>query len=214
VKPRLTTDPPLRLSVIVGDCVTNTRAALDYIVWELAQKHLTGGIDLAKQSDRQILSFPILLPDPKRRKGHIDHLDRLAKRGIPARVIEIIQGVQADASGDASLQWLYELANTDKHRAPIFTIGSFSAAQIELRGFRGRNWLIRSDIIKDGVTIDTKEPDLLKFVRSNPMDVNVQAAVQITSQDVSMPREPLERTLEQILNTVAGLIPRFDQFFV
>jgi hypothetical protein len=46
------------------------------------------------------------------------------------------------------------------------------------------------------------------------MDVNVQAAVQITSQDVSMPREPLERTLEQILNTVAGLIPRFDQFFV
>lgn len=29
---------PLRLSTIIGDCVNNARAALDYIVWDLAQK--------------------------------------------------------------------------------------------------------------------------------------------------------------------------------
>src|SRR5437588_3554710 len=51
--------PPLRLSTIIGDCVTNARAALDYIVWELAQRYFQPPFDIAKFSDRRIVSFPI-----------------------------------------------------------------------------------------------------------------------------------------------------------
>lgn len=213
VKPRATVQPPLRLSGIIGDCVTNIRASLDYVVWELAGKYFTIAIDLSRPGDRQILNFPILLPDPNRSKGHIDHLHRLAKRGFPTGAIQVVKDVQADVSGNPALQWLYELVNTDKHRTPILTVASFSAAQIELRDFRNRDWLIRSDVIRFGVTIDTKEPDLLAFVRDHPMNVNVQASVQIACQDVAVPDVPIERTLEQIIETVANIIPRFDPFF-
>jgi hypothetical protein len=213
VKPKLTSHPDPHLSVVIGDVVTNIRAALDYIIWELARRYFNPPINLDKPFDRVILTFPMLLANPLRRQGHINHLDGLSRRGIPAGAIKIMKEAQADVSGNDSLRWLYELVNTDKHRTPLLTIGSFSAAQIEIRDYKGQNWLIRSDIIKDGVTLNTKDPDLLQFVRENPANVNVQASVQITFEDVAVPLVPADATLEQIIETVANLIPRFDQFF-
>ena len=212
VKPRLTKSPRPDLTAILGDCISNIRAPFDYVIWELAQKHFSPRVDLARQADRQILAFPILLADPSRRQGHVDHLERLARRGVPTDAIDIIKDSQADVSGDESLRWLYELVNTDKHRTPLFTIGSFSAGQIEIKNYRGQNWLIRSDIINDGVTLHA-EPDLIRFVRDNPMNVNVQAAVHITCQDVPMPKEPLERTLAQIIERATNVVSRCERFF-
>lgn len=213
VKPKLTSTPDPHIGVVIGDFVTNVRASLDYIVWELAQRYFTPSVDIRGQFDRSILTFPILLADPKRRQGHIDHLDRLTQRGMPTDAIKIFKEAQADVTGNDSLRWLYELVNTDKHRTPLLTIGSFSAAQIEISDYKGRNWLIKSEIIKDGVTLNTNDPDLLRFVRQNPANVNVQASVQVTFQDVAVPFVPVAITLEQIIETVANLIPRFDRFF-
>src|SRR5690242_12983375 len=44
--------PPHRLSVIIGDCVTNCRAALDYIAWELVKHYFTG--TLTPKQERSI----------------------------------------------------------------------------------------------------------------------------------------------------------------
>lgn len=41
-------DTPLRLSTIVGDCVTNARASIDYVVWELSQKFFVPSFDQSK----------------------------------------------------------------------------------------------------------------------------------------------------------------------
>src|SRR5437868_3625124 len=46
--------PPVLFSAIIGDCVTNARAALDYIMWELAQRYLTPPVDIHKRDDRRI----------------------------------------------------------------------------------------------------------------------------------------------------------------
>src|SRR6202008_4862235 len=35
----ITHDPPLELGCIVGDCLGNLRASLDYIAWQLASKY-------------------------------------------------------------------------------------------------------------------------------------------------------------------------------
>ena len=177
IKPILTTPPPPRLSVLIGDCVTNLRASLDYIIWELAQKYFDPPVNVSLQGDRQILNFPILLADPSRRQGHLDHLRRLAKRGMPTGAIDIIKEVQADAGGDEQLRWLYDLVNTDTHRTPILTIASFVVAQIEITNFRGKNLLIRHDCIKDGVAIKAEPQELIDSIRDGHVDVNVQAAV-------------------------------------
>ena len=39
-----------------------------------------------------------------------------------------------------------------------------------------------------------------------------KVTLHVTLQDVSTPREPVDRTLEQIIKTVANVIPRFDPF--
>lgn len=213
VKPRCTSRPDPHMSTVIGDCVTNLRAALDYVIWELASKYFNPPIDISTQFDRSVLTFPLLLADPARKQGHIDHLDRLTRRGIPTDAIKVMKDAQADVSGNDSLRWLYELVNTDKHRTPLLTIGSFSQAQIEITGYKGRDVIIQSDIIKDGVTLNTNDPDLLPFIQQNPMNVNVQATVQITFQDVAVPLVPADRTLEQIIKTVSNLIPKFDGFF-
>ena len=212
VKPHVTTVPPLRLSAIIGDCVTNTRAALDYIMWELASKHFNPVIDLAKWEDRSITAFPIA-ESGSSHKGYQDRLHRLANRQIPADAITEIKNAQPDVSGNQALLWLHQLVNHDKHRMPILTLGVVSKAQIHFEPFQGKAFLIRSEIIKDGVAIKA-QPDLLAALKSGEVKVNVDAAVQITCRDLAMPRdEPLERTLEQVIKTVADLIPKFDRFF-
>src|SRR5438132_7788497 len=51
------TQPPI--SGIIGDIVTNARAALDYIMWELAQRYFAPPLDAAKFKERTLASFPI-----------------------------------------------------------------------------------------------------------------------------------------------------------
>src|SRR4051812_6533280 len=68
--------PPLRLSTIIGDCVTNARAALDYIVWELAQRYFKPAFDITDRNDRRIVAFPIY--QNALDAGLKDRLDRLA----------------------------------------------------------------------------------------------------------------------------------------
>jgi hypothetical protein len=211
VKPRIVAPPPMRLSAIIGDCLTNARAALDYILWELAQQYFDPPVDLSRWHDRKSLSFPVLSAEPKRRQPHLNHLDALAKRGIPADALLAIKNVQADVSGDESLRWLTELVNRDKHQTLILTIGAFSAAKLEFV-YGARKFLAQSEIIKDGVAIRA-HPDLLAAIKRGEVDVDVQAAVYITGQDVPVPHVPVDRTLEQIIETVANVVARFDGLF-
>src|SRR5438094_6769697 len=46
--PIVPAEPPPRLSAIIGDCVTNARAALDYIMWELAERHFDPPLDISQ----------------------------------------------------------------------------------------------------------------------------------------------------------------------
>jgi hypothetical protein len=51
-------------------------------------------------------------------------------------------------------------------------------------------------------------------MHSDTMHMDAQATIYVAFQDVTMPREPVDRTLEQIVETVANVIPRFNGFFV
>ena len=118
--PIVTVPPPLRLSTIIGDCATNTRAALDYIVWELAQRYFSPAFNQTSGDDRRITSFP--LADTPEEPGYVDRLDRLTKRGIPTPAIDEIKSVQPYNRGYEALLLLHELVNRDKHRMPILTL--------------------------------------------------------------------------------------------
>jgi hypothetical protein len=75
---------PINLSMVIGDVVTNTRAALDYIIWELATKYCTPPLDLTKPSDRRLTSFPIDVGD----QGFKDKLKLFRMRQFPTLAVK------------------------------------------------------------------------------------------------------------------------------
>ena len=86
----ITVEPPRCLACIVGDFVTNLRASLDYIAWELAMK---AGRSLSDSQKRRI-AFPIALDKASfsKKDGTAAHLERVC--GIPATTIAVIESVQ------------------------------------------------------------------------------------------------------------------------
>lgn len=214
--------PPLRLSTIVGDCVTNARAVLDYIVWELVRKYFQPAFDVTNYDDRRIVSFPISRDSTE---GHRDRLDRLTQRGIPTSAIDEIQRPQPYASRQDTLWWLHELVNTNKHRMPLLVIGHIKGVTVR-RHEMGNSVLTlhalgtftdacSTDVGFDqpfSVTVEDVAANRIT-IRSTEMEMDTQPTIYVTWKDSLMPREPVDRTLEQIIETVANIIPRFDQFF-
>jgi len=207
----ITRDPALETSLIIGDCVTNLRAALDYVVWALAERHFAPALDPKSMADRRIACFPIY--DPARTNSYEDRLKSLVKRGMPTNACVEIDAVQSHKTGNRALSLLHELVNTDKHRLPILTLGAIG------------NFSYSASII-DGVQY--MDPPAGHPIWDNPdnyfntkwsdaereeMGVNCNVSVFVTFQNVTMPREPVDRTLENILKTVADIIPRFERFF-
>lgn len=200
--PTITILPPLRLSAIIGDCVTNVRAALDYIIWELAARYFCPPFDETDFHDRRITSFPISKGAADR--GYVDRLNRLANRKLPAAAIDEIKAVQPYNRGYEPLWWLHTLVNTDKHRMLILTLSYvpfFAWWEDEHGGIHpAAHW-----------GPDRNPPTGAELLA---MRVKHQVNIFVTFQDVSMPREPVDRTLEQIIEAAANIIPRFEVFLV
>jgi hypothetical protein len=195
------------LSGIIGDIATNTRAALDYIAWELAQRYFVPKLDIAKFKDRKLASFPIC-DTPAEIK---DSLDGLADRKIPAGAVREIEAAQPYNAGYEPIRLLAKLVNQDKHRLLLPTMGEVDGltiefAQSEVDGFE----------LQRPISIPRKN---LAAIGKNPvfqsdMQMKAKAPIYVTWKDVSMPQEPLDRTLENIVKCVADIVPRFDSFFI
>jgi hypothetical protein len=202
----ITTQPPLRFSTLVGDCVTNARAALDYIVWELVCRYFDPPFDVTNANDRKITAFPIWRVSGS--SAEVNRLNCLTNRKIPATAINEIKSVQPYNGGYEPLWWLHELVNTDKHRMPLLVAGYIPTA-----GFITAP--VGSDYPLSFFALPGQPPTrkaILNF-RKGDVEVYHQATIQVSLQDVAMPREPVDRTLQQVIETVANVIPRFDRFF-
>jgi hypothetical protein len=200
--PIVPTKTGLELSGIVGDIVTNTRAALDYIMWELAQRYFVP--PLARSKDWRLASFPIS-ETPTEVK---DRFNSLADRKLPADAIREIKAVQPYNAGYEPLLLLTQLVNQDKHRMLLPTIGevgdlTIEFAPSELLGFR-----------QEAVTIPQKDLAAIGTTAfQSDMQMKGKAAIYVTLKDVAVPPESVDRTLEQIIKCVVDIIPRFDRFF-
>jgi hypothetical protein len=172
--------PPLRISAIAGDVLTNSRAPLDYIAYQLAVKFA----NFTLVPGRHRPKFHIA-EDP----GSFDPSRFARKYSIPDDVIGHIESVQPYHGGYEPFGVLHALVNEDKHRLPLLTVMRVTSATM-----RGQT---------DGpITMSTKADE-----------IDLQITGFVTFQNVSVPREPIDRTLEQIIETVANVIPRFDRFF-
>jgi hypothetical protein len=205
----ITSEPPLRLSCLLGDCVGNLRASLDYIAWELATRYATPPPVIGK--DRSIF-FPIL--DAPTGDGADRFAKMAAKYSFPASAVALIESVQPYRRLNpywpeyAPLDLLNRLVNMDKHCLPLFTVAYID--DVWLREFKDGRYIRRS--VGRRYRFNTANPGL---PGGEPGSVNMEAhaSVLVSLQDPAMPREPIDVTLENILKTVADIIPLFEPFF-
>jgi hypothetical protein len=202
--PIIPSDPPPRLSIIIGDCVTNARAALDYIMWELADRHFKPRLDIVnRKGDKHLAAFPILTKNAFQTCSKC-----LAKRKIPADAITELERAQPYNAGYEPLLWLNELVNRDKHRALLLTVTEIDLT-VELRPWHLGDIITETRPIAIPRNLATNKSPA--FQSDMPMKGKVISYV--TWKDVPVPSVPIDRTLEQIIKCVANIVPRFDSFF-
>lgn len=201
---RITTPPPLALSVIIGDCMANLRTALDYIVWQLALRYAARKLVIGK--DRPY--FPVY--DDPVRCG--DKLNGLARRySIPPNAVSEIKAVQPYHPGYELLRLLHAAVNQNEHRLLLLTTGSVLDGELEIwpEGYpspfrvRGR---VAAFLETSVPTTGDAEPVLIH----RDVTVKGQATIYVSLTDFVPPLDPVEVVLAQMIRCVSGIIPRFD----
>lgn len=113
-------EPPLILSVILGDFIHNLRSALDHLAWQLV---LANDGTPTKATQFPIFTSPPVSGDALRKwTGNVE--------GMTAPVIDEIRGIQPHTAGNQahlhSLAILASLSNEDKHRLPVACVAAIA----------------------------------------------------------------------------------------
>jgi hypothetical protein len=124
-------EPPIRLSVLLGDCVFNLRSALDNLVCGLARS-------VNPQDTCTSRRFPISTNEAKYRKGRNESL-----RGVSDQAKKLIDELQPwrrpiNTMEADPLHLLNCLCNYDKHRSLHFTAGYSQDVQFVVSAENGR----------------------------------------------------------------------------
>jgi hypothetical protein len=121
------------------------------------------------------------------------------KYKVPTAAIDEIGAVQPYGGGHHPLWQLKLLVNSDKHRLPVLVGGDL----------RGVTTVIRRLSTSPALPADSSPA---ASGNEQPVDMHAQLSIFVALQDAAVPREPVERTLENIVKSVADVIPRFDGF--
>lgn len=116
--------PPHRLSAIVGDCLSNLRAAVDLTFWALALQ--TG----PKDPDRDRIFFPIFSNEVKFQAAQVGFA-----RYVQPEAVAVIEQVQPFRTRNAALAVLRTLSNQDKHGFLALTVREKENAEDGQRRF-------------------------------------------------------------------------------
>lgn len=206
----VTAEPPPALAYIVGDFVTNIRAALDYIAWELFSKF--GPTDWKEGQQRRII-FPIIPSKPDFTK--VDGSTKLLREAnIPAPALDVIESVQPYHAGYESLKSLNLLVNRDKHRTLLLCASFVESAGNFSVYHRGKLAWTVSGMTEMSMNLAAFSPSLVGSTDFK-MTVEGKPTVLIAIKDFPVPPKLVwVGILEQILKCVTNIVPRFDQFFL
>jgi hypothetical protein len=182
-------DLPLMLPVVISDAIHNMRAALDYIVFELAL------LDVGQPQDGTQFLIEDVKSDPADARRGFDGRKGRYLKGLNARHIDMIEALQPYKPGMDWSKTLRDISNPDKHR-------NLTVLQPVPR-------LIRRYV----VTFDSKVDLNANPIRFTADQVQVDAsnAIYISPADVSKPA--LMPTLRNLQLEIARVLEFFKPEF-
>jgi len=145
-------EPPIRVGLLLGDCLQNLRNVLDHLAFALTESAL--GVPLPKKIADNVC-FPILgQPDADKIERCIGKIDPTAKA-----IIEDLQPYSGrDPDASTMLALLNRLANDDKHRLMNFPLFAGGGVRIDF----GRPRVITGADISGGSNLDPNSIKVLE----------------------------------------------------
>jgi len=183
-------DFPLDAAVIVGEVIYNLRAALDYLVYELAWQD-SG----AEQHGTQFL-IENVPSDPKHPERGFQPRSKTCLAGFHKHHIDAIENLQP-YKGCAWTKTLRDISNPDKHRQLTAIGGSMESISRIESGISG--------------SLNNRSGQILRGVGGSYTDTNIdlQYAIKVTLPDGT----PIVETLEILKGKVAATIDAFKPEF-
>lgn len=194
--------PGGKFSLVAGDCLTNIRAALDYVMWELASAYSGRMLD----PDRDRPHFPIYRVDDNGFRDWLAEIQR--KYTISTEALDALREVQPFNPGFEPLMTLRTLVNRDKHRLLLLT-GCFAQT---LLAFTAGKIPDGTYLIKVG-GVDASDVTIYEGDRVVPSDAKSYGKLSIVLRDLGSRTTPIEDTLGRIIASAELAIGRFDPFF-
>jgi|GEM_PF-6624930 len=199
----ITDEPPPALACIIGDFVTNLRAALDYVAWELGTKSPPAPLTDAQEKR---ITFPLYLSHAGFSKS--DSTAKFLENvcGVPTSTMNAIASVQPYQTGYEPLAALDALVRWDKHRT-LLLCASFvehTAATVYYRDkpvFSGHG-------ISFGQRLDPPHSTPLQ-TNDFRVEVTHKPTIFVVLKDIPAPYT-FVGILQDILKCVEGIVSRFD----
>jgi hypothetical protein len=200
--------PPIRLSVLIGDCLHNLRSALDNLVCGLVRTRDQASSCAGRQ-------FPIFT-DPT---NYLAHRKKML-RGVPKEARILIDGLQpcqrANGTKELDPLWILNaLSNRDKHRAANLTLCYNRNIELLIPLKNGTSLLV-----KLGHDLVATQPETVQLpVYPSVIDDNVKVQIKGTGvialrDDGALAERPIREVLITCLQYVEDrVIPSFKPFF-
>lgn len=179
------------IEVIIGDCVQNLRASLDYLVWELA--FVARG-----RPTKERTQFPISTSaESSSRRRETAFVPQF---GPHRRFIRKLQPYQGDNPRDHPLARLNRLSNSDKHRLLTFTVSHVRQISARPKEYAGGDVLIFPLFLKE-------TPAMREMLENDP---TVHAVGWISFEFDDKERLPVVETLAEIIDYVRLILDWFE----
>lgn len=178
-----TIDPPLYLSAIVGDCVNNLSAALDYIAWQLAIRYWN--------------KAPVAGKD----KIYFFRPNSLDKNGMDSSVLDFTKKFQPEQNN--YLRVLKEIVNEDKHRLPLLMFADADEFGIS---FLDTAQNVATDVVASACH------SVSAYVGEGVDVIDGHANVFVILENQGLSCGAIEQTLDTIVKSVSDVVKEFERF--
>lgn len=200
-------------SLIVGDCLHNTRSALDHLVFQLAVLN-KAGIAAANKT-----SFPVCLK-PDEFKGIVKRKVAPFISSAALTEIEKLQPYATGNAGDSDIIWvLSQLDIIDKHRLLLVTVTKFRPVFFVVTVPTGEQFAHEISSGDWKPSIDGAE--IMRFDLSaaikQPGKVNVKIktanTIQIENTGMICDGMPIEAVLSDCIQHTTNIVGTFNKMF-
>jgi hypothetical protein len=186
VSVRIKDEAPLHLSAVVGDCVQNLNAALDYIAWQLADKYWINKPRPGEKAARSVYF---------RKPGDLN------KPAVDAATLRhAIAHIAALLTLDPRYEVLKDIANEDRHRVPVVNTALVTSQDLRVIRQIGDSFTLLARTTSPSLVLTTGCPNVFGEGEASVRVVLKMRGLEVIHQ------------LEQLVDCVEGTIPQFHKF--